>query len=281
MQELQPWLETIGVIFLLGGGIALGYLFSRLGKPWWLISYAVALALILAVGLTRYYHFLVFVPPFSWAVAGRTEFVLLAVAVTMGLTAPLSRLPRRRQRIIVFAFMILISLYYSVMPFFYPILVHKQLARQGTMMIPGGLCLQGTSYTCGPAAAVTALRQLGIRAHEGEIAVLAHSNPVAGTPEDLLCLALQKRFGPEGLTFQYRLFESVDQLAAAGLTVLPVKYSLMVDHYITVLEVTAKDVIVADPLVGKRTLTRGHFQSLWRYSGIVIWRNQPGTAQKS
>lgn len=71
-------------------------------------------------------------------------------------------------------------------------------------------CLQSNDYNCGPAAAVTALRKLGLPAEEGEIAILAHTSSATGTPPDVLARALQDRYEKEGLASHYRIFHRVD-----------------------------------------------------------------------
>ena len=44
-----------------------------------------------------------------------------------------------------------------------------------------------------------ALRKLGFRAEEGEIAILAHTSTAIGTPPDVLCAALRTKYGASGL----------------------------------------------------------------------------------
>lgn len=56
-------------------------------------------------------------------------------------------------------------------------LVQAQLRSLPTRVDPDGVCLQNTPYTCGPAAAVTALRRLRLPAEESELAKLAFISP--------------------------------------------------------------------------------------------------------
>ncbi len=46
----------------------------------------------------------------------------------------------------------------------------------------------------------------------------------------------------------------------------------MVDHWVTVLEVTDTRVIIGDPLNGLEKLTHEEFLQEWRYEGIVLKR---------
>jgi len=135
-----------------------------------------------------------------------------------------------------------------------------------------GICLQNTGYTCGPAAAVTALRRLGLPAEEGEIAVLSQTSSFTGTPPDLLAGALRQRYDKDGLIVEYRFFKNLEELQQAGLTLAVVKFSFMVDHYVAVLKVTDAAVVVGDPLSGLETISREEFLERWRLCGITLQR---------
>lgn len=47
----------------------------------------------------------------------------------------------------------------------------------------------------------------------------------------------------------------------------------MVDHWVTVLEVTDSEVVVGDPLGGLDRLSYQDFAKKWRFVGIVLRRN--------
>ena len=146
----------------------------------------------------------------------------------------------------------------------------------------GGVCLQATDYSCGPAAAVTALRRLGIPAGEGEIAILAHTSNAIGTPSDLLATAIQKRFGPQGVDCRYRSYRSVQELrqGAPAITLAVIRFSLFVDHYVAVLHVDETRVVVGDPAKGLRAYTIGDFERIWKHTGVQIQRGHaPTTSQ--
>ena len=53
---------------------------------------------------------------------------------------------------------------------------------------------------------------LGIRAEEGELAILAFSSPAFGTQPDSLCMALAERYNKNSLLCEYRSFESIAEL---------------------------------------------------------------------
>jgi hypothetical protein len=124
------------------------------------------------------------------------------------------------------------------MPFLFPALIKDALSNLTTTINSNGICYQSTDYTCGPAAAVTALRRLGLSANEGELAVLSYTSPIAGTLPTCLTSALQERYGTEGLKCQYRYFDSITQLRNAGITLAVVKDGFMNSHCVTVLGVS-------------------------------------------
>lgn len=147
----------------------------------------------------------------------------------------------------------------TVWPFIVPAFDRGDLASLKTHMDSNGVCLQTTDYTCGPAAAVTALHQLGFPADEGKLAILSETSSTTGTPPDMLAEALQKEYGSRGLIADCRPFKDISELKQSGLTLAMVKYSFMVDHWVTVLEVTDSQVIIGDPLDGKVKLSYDDF----------------------
>ena len=267
-------LEALGAILVALCGVGVGYVFSRLRHPWWLLGYAPSLVLLLAVGLARNISHIEFTWPFSWAMTGRREFIILALAATsvLSTTAPRLKLGRRARVLLVILLGLIIMRLTA--PFVLPAFLQKHLAELETTFDNDGVCIQSTFYTCGPAAAVTALRRLGLAAEEGEIAVLARSNSVSGTAPDMLCMALRRRYAGEGLSCRYRPFRSLAELEHEdGALIAVIKYKFLVDHYVTVLEVAGEQIRIGDPLVGSRWLTRREFQHAWRWVAVVLKRN--------
>jgi hypothetical protein len=269
---MNAWLETLGVATLALAGALVGRWFSRLPRWYWALGYLLPLVLLIGVGLPNWCHRFFFVPPFSWLTAGRTEYALAGFITTLLLTTPLSRLATARLRVLVVAFMLLVVAVTAVLPFLGPALIRGHLGRLVTNVNRDGVCLQTTGYNCGPASAVTALRRLGLAAEEGELAILAHTSPLAGTAPDVLAEAITRRYAAQGFTAEYRYFETVADLKDAGQVLAVMKYAFMVDHYVAVLEVTRDGVVVGDPLTGQRTYTHAEFRSKWRYAGVVLKR---------
>jgi hypothetical protein len=191
----------------------------------------------------------------------------------MGLTVPLSRLPHKFEKLIVCILMGVFVTWFSVLPFLVPALIKSRLYNIRTKLDSNGICRQTTDYTCGPAAAVTALGKLGLSAEEGEIAVLSYSSPVTGTLPTFLCSALESRYGAVGLKCQYRRFDSVNQLRDAGITLAVIRDAFLLDHCIAVLEVSDNTITVADPVIGTMMMPHSQFEKIWRFSGIVLERD--------
>jgi len=267
---MNPCIEAFAVTLLGLLGAGAGWTFSRLRSRWWLGGFFLPLLLVLMIGAARRDARLEFVAPFSWLVAGRRQFALLAPLTTMLLCTPLDRLGALRQRTLVGAFAICFMLVTAVWPFLDPALVRSQLEGLKTRLDNQGICLQQTDYTCGPAAAVTALRRLGLAGEEGELAILMHTSRAGGTQPGVMAAALGQHYAAQGLICKYRYFSSIEELPRDVPTVAVIKFGLMVDHYITILKVTDRQVIIGDPLDGARPLTHDEFRRLWRFCGVTM-----------
>lgn len=270
-------IETIVVAIIAIIGFFLGRWFSRLNRWWW-FGFVIPFVLLVMIGSTRRYSGFEFVPPMAWLVRGRMEFALAGFITTMVLTTPVMKVPKASTRRLVYGFMVFVVITTSVWPFLAPAFNRNALHAMKTQIDTDGVCRQTTEYTCGPAAAVTALRQLGFPAEEGELAILAHTSTAIGTPPDLLAAALQERYASDGLDCTYRHFRRIEELNGAGLVLAVTKFALFVDHYVVVLEVTDTGVKVADPFYGKRTYSREEFRSQWRFCGIVLKRRADRTS---
>jgi hypothetical protein len=267
---MNPWLETIGVILIALSGIILGKIFSGFRKSCWILGYFISLGLIAILAIARIDNVLLFVPPFSLIATSRLKFVILSFAVMMGLTTLIPRLPRKSEKFAIYVFMIAFTIWFCILPFLTPALLRNRLSDISTRIDANGICYQSKNYTCGPAAAVTALRHLGLPAEEGEIAILSHTNPVTGTLPWCLYKALQNRYGINGLRCQYKHFDSASQLRNTGITLAIVKDTFLLDHCVAILGVSDNMVTIADPILGKQSMSYKEFEKIWRFSGITI-----------
>jgi hypothetical protein len=232
------------------------------------------LTAIAAVAIGRRFAQVAIVPPVSWMMEGRTEFAILGASIAMLAATLWRRLPSKRLGAMFCAFAILAIAELSILPFALPAVTQASLLRLDTTIDSDGVCLQNAYYTCGPASAVTALHALGLEGKEGELAVLSRTTRLAGTEPDLLCEALRERYQDRGLSCEYRVFHNIDELAPGAVMLALVKYSLFVDHYVTVLAVADGQVVVGDPLYGRRVMPAAEFEKMWRFTGIVVTRTK-------
>lgn len=261
-------LQTIGIILFDSLGIYAGYRFAKLKKPYWAFGYFIGLAIMLFIRIPVYIPSLYFSIPFKWFLSGRTEFVFTGFCAAIMLSTCMWKTDRKSYKTALPVFMTVILVYYSISPFALPGILFNKHKNLQTKINEEGICMQTTGYTCGPAAAVTALRNLGIDAEEGEIAIACNTTISAGTQPDSLQDGLLKLYSNYGLHCEYRFFTSIQELEPN--TVVIVKYKFMVDHYVTVLKVTETLVIVGDPLVGIKNYPHDSFILLWRKQGVIL-----------
>lgn len=272
---MNPWLETAGAVLLAAGGFFLAYKTSKLPGLFWVWAYFFALAIIAIFGIERYTVGLEFIPPFSWVAAGRTRYILAAFAGPLLILTAGEKLPRQRDKIFLRIFTGAFLISSVVMPFFLPALIRDDLAAIVTKIDRDGVCLQQTGYTCGPAAAVTGLRRLGIPADEGQIAIWSHTSQFFGTIPDEMAGALRQHYSSAGLQARYEEFKNISDLQGAGVVLAVIKFDFFVDHFVTILAVNDHEVIVGDPLNGKETFSHDDFAKLWRFSGVALKLQRP------
>jgi hypothetical protein len=253
-------------------GLWLGSACGRFGRKNWLLGYCAGLLLIAVLVAARFDGVLDLFPGLARLSIGRAKFVVLSFGVTLGFTSCLRRLEKNFEKVFVCAAMAIVVFWFSIMPFLSPALLRADLSGLDTQLGPGGVCLQSTDFTCGPAAAVTALKLLGFEASEGRIAVMARSNPLTGTLPGSLCSALDRHYRSGGLECRYVRFDSVGELYQSQVTLVVVKDSFLRDHYVVVTDVSDTAVTVADPAVGRKVLSRSDFEKIWRFCGIVLNR---------
>ena len=269
---MSPWIEAILTLIAAAAGAALGWSCARLPRHWWLVGYLVPLTVIVALAVAVRRPEWALHPLLAWVFVGRWKLSLMATVVAMIFSALLPRLPQARERRALGLLVAVAVVYFSVWPAVATAVNRPFLETLATHIPADGICRQSTDYTCGPAAAVTALGRLGLKAGEGELALLAGTSTATGTPPDVLAQALNRRFGAEGLRADLRRFRTLGELRAAGLTMVIVKFGLFLDHWLTVLEVTDREVVVGDPLSGEVRLTHDEFLARWRFIGVTLRR---------
>jgi predicted double-glycine peptidase len=264
------WIELAGVILAAFIGAKLGRLVTRLKSPYWGFGYLLPLTLIFLILYITIAGLNAYNPVFAWISSGRLRFVIIALSVSMGAMTLMCRLKNLIEKTVIFLIMVSVVGWGAVLPFALPLIVKKDLARLPTLTDADNICFQSTPYTCGPAAAVTALRHLGFNAHEGELAILSHTSPIIGTMPWDLYKAIEDRYAANGIDCRFRQFDSINQLKDADVTLAVIKDAFMLDHCVAILDISDKTVTIGDPVLGKIQMSHKDFQSVWRFYGITL-----------
>lgn len=143
-----------------------------------------------------------------------------------------------------------------------------------------GVCRQTTDFSCGAAAASTFLARIGVEADEAEMAERCWTNSMTGTDEFCVARGLRSKLREAGLEAEREV--ALIQTDWGGLlargaqpSLATIRYSLLVDHWVAVFETTPTEVLVGDPLEGRRRIPKADFLEVWR-RGLVIADLQPG-----
>lgn len=245
---------------------------ARLPVPFWWLAYLMPLLVVIGYGVFVRRPDWALHPVWAWILIGRWRYPLVGAAVVGLLTTLAVKLPKASDRRALSVLALVAVVYVTFWPILASAFNRDYLRNLPTQIDSRGICRQHTDYTCGPAAAVTALLRLGIRADEGDLAIQAHTSTATGTPADVLAITLNQRFGSKGLLARLRRFDSLDELRRAGLTLVVLKYGLLVDHWMCVFEVTPDAVLVGDPISGLGRLSHEEFLRRFRRIGVVVSR---------
>jgi hypothetical protein len=188
------------------------------------------------------------------------------VALVFGLLIP--RLTKARQRMVVWCLAGAMAVYFGLVPVLAPAVVRGSLTGTAGETDGQGVCRQTHDYTCGPAAAVTALRRLGVEAAEGPLAVAAHCGPAVGADGHALARAMTAAAAGRA-AFSFRWVGDAGALAAMTPAVVTLDSNLLRGHYVAVLEVTPTHVLIGDPQAGRQRLTRDEFAEEWDGAAVA------------
>lgn len=238
-----------------------------LHRRWW-VAVAAGFALFAVVIAGHRVPRLSVIPPMSWAISPAMNPLLMTAAIALVFGILLPKLPPGRTRPAARIVLVAMTIYYGLLPPALVLASRPYLERIPTRFDLNRVCRQSTSYTCGPAAAVTCLTQLGIDARESDIAVRAQSTPSFGTDATSLVSAVNERF--PAVRCRYDYFDSLDEvpLPAVADCMLP----RIGGHYVALLEVDKESVVVGDPLSGRQKLSREQFMQEWKGTAIAFQR---------
>lgn len=267
------WLETFGILLIAVAGILLGRWASYRSTSARIIAMIASFSVVGIVLLSRQGNLWETFPFLCPIAASRLRFVLLAFAVTLGLTTPLSQLRSMASRMVTCLVMSFFIAILVTLPFLGPALIRSELTASETRIDIDGVCRQSQPFTCGPAAAVTALNRFGVDATEGDLAVAARTSPLIGTSPWDLYKTLKSDYSSEGIDYSFLHMNSIDQLPSDAILLAVVRDAPTTDHCVAVLAVNENTVTVADPMAGLIYMPRSSFTLLWRNCGILLQRS--------
>jgi predicted double-glycine peptidase len=266
------WLETIWIVLVALCGLLAGWWASRHSDTARISAMALAFAIIGLILLSRQSALWNLIPPLRPIAAGRLRFILLTFAVTIGLTTPLSRLRSIISRFVTCVMMSIFIAILITLPFMGPALIQRDLSDIPTRFDVDGVCRQSQSFTCGPAAAVTALQYFGFEAAEGPLAIAARTSPIIGTSPWNLYRAVKSAYAETGLRCSFRYLDSLEAVPPDSVVLVVVKDAMLTDHCVAVMGYTDQMVTIADPMEGLINVPRTEFARQWRRCGIILQR---------
>ncbi len=269
---MNPWTETLAVTALAVFGALLGWGCSRLRAPWWGLGYLVPMSVVLVRVVVARRPEWALHPLIAWQWTGRWAFAGAAAAVAMLFATLVPKLPVKRDRWALGGLVIVLVSYLGIWPTVSAAWSRDRLMSLVTSIPPDGVCRQSTDYTCGPAAAVTVLRRLGVSAEEGALALAAGTSPAVGTPPEALVRAIKEQFGSQGVRAELHGFRSVDDLSSHLPALVVVRFGLLLDHWLCVIENHGEWLTVADPLSGPVKMSRSELESRWRHEAVTLRR---------
>lgn len=266
------WLETIGILLVAVCGLFAGRWASRHSAGARFCAMAAAFGVVALILLARQSILWNAFPTLCPISAGRIRFVLLSFAVTLGLTTPLGQLHSLISRFVTCVIMSVFVAILVSLPFMAPALVQGDLSGLLTTFDGNGVCRQSRPFTCGPAAAVTALNYFGLEATEGQLAIASRTSPIIGTSPWTLCHVLKETYEPMGLQCDFRHLSSLEQIPADSIVLTILEDSILTDHCVAILAFTEQTVTIADPVDGLVQIPRPLFTQQWRNCGIILQR---------
>lgn len=264
------WIEFIAVSLIALAGLLSGAAVSRAGKRIALVvCVCIAILILLLAGgwfiPISEYNSLIFA-----LVGGRIKFVLLGFLVPMGLASAMPYLPYKIERYIVVVMTALSIYIFAVFPFLGAAMAGEVLSNIPVNFDYEEICRQSTPFTCGPAAAATALHQFGLDISEGQLAILSRSCPFIGTSDYDLMQAVGQTISNKPIHCVYGRWTELPQLSDKDVLLVILQQGMWTNHCVAVLKATDKAVVFADPAEGIITLSLNHFQTLWTGRGILL-----------
>lgn len=267
---MNAWYEAAVVTLIALAGLLLGGLaFNRTYRTA-VAGSVISVGIIALLLLAHCLHVWTIYGGLDWIAAARLKYILIIFAICLGFTSPLGYLRRTwKWPLMCFVLPIFIALFIGL-PFYGPAVMLPEIRSLPTRLDERGLCYQSRPYTCGPAAAVTALVSLGLPASESAIADAARTAPMLGTCPWDLYRALDRLYAPQGVVCRYGRYESIDDLPQHVRALAVMREGIWTDHCVAVLDADESSVLVGDPSEGLRRVSRLDFELAWRGTAITL-----------
>jgi hypothetical protein len=269
----NPWIETIVVAALAFVGLLAGIGISRRGKQAGVGTCFCVVIVILALGAGWLIPTNMDTPILFAMICGRARFALLAFIVPLALAAARPYLPYKIERQGVVILIALSTYVFAVFPFLGAAMAGGVLRELPVLYDSNGVCLQNTPYTCGPAAAATALRHFGLDVSEGQIAVLSRSCPLIGTSDYDLTRAIGQVVSGRPVKSFYGRWHELPGLTEHQVLLAMLRQGYWSNHCVLIVKMTDNAVVFADPAEGLITLSKKRFLDLWTGRGIILQNN--------
>jgi predicted double-glycine peptidase len=259
--------QALGAAAVVAGGFALGRWIGR--RKWWGLGVAASFVGVLCVSAAGRSAWVQMQTPLRALTLGRIEYLLFATVAAVLVMALAMRVETRRLRRLLVIFAAIFCLYFGVYTYASPLITPMLLPRDRAPS--QDVVMQTSPYTCGPAAAATALKAMGILdATELELTQLARTATNMGTDADALCDAINRRYGGRGVTCTRAYTPTIDHLRGRLPAIVVLKLNALTDHYVAVLAVTDTYVRLGDPLRGVHDLTHEQFMQRWRKHTLLL-----------
>lgn len=133
------------------------------------------------------------------------------------------------------------------------------------------VCLQTTDSTCVAASLATLLKARGVETTEAEMAAMSYVVPGEGTTDSRAAWALERKLaavGRDDLRVTYERMTLTELIAAKKPCMVPISWGFFTSHMVCVMEASENNIVLGDPLSGRRMLRPRDFVVDWK--GMVL-----------
>jgi hypothetical protein len=151
----------------------------------------------------------------------------------------------------------------TLIPFVKPLLDPIDLSHLRDQC-EGEVCLQSTFSTCGPSSAATLLKVLGQTASEKQLATESLTSR-GGTEIWYLARAFERR----GLRTRV-VIQAPDKISPPSPSIAGVILPGGAGHFIAIMNETAAEVMIGDPMKGKLVIRRENLKNYYHFTGFFL-----------